>query len=150
MDTERAYLPYGLEQAGLTTSEKSASVFQPDTLLAAQYCENRRRKALEPEEKLVLAILEDAINCFQENHLARQGRRKRLFDEVRQWIFGPERDWVFGFENICGVVGFDPEYIRGGLERWKAKEVSKQRNARTTKYQLARIETRRKIAMCAV
>jgi hypothetical protein len=116
-------------------SEKSASMFQPDALSSVQYFEDRRRKALEPEERLVLAILEDAINCFQENHLARQGRRKRLYDEVRQWMFERERDWVFGFENICAVLGFEPEYLRDGLMQWRTKELSKRRSPCVGKHQ---------------
>jgi hypothetical protein len=103
-------------------------MFQPDPLLSLQYFEDRSRKTLEPEERLVLAILEDAIDCFQENHLARQGRRKRLFDDAREWLFEDEGDWVFGFDNVCAVLGFDPKYIREGLTRWRAKEFSKHRN----------------------
>jgi hypothetical protein len=128
MDSERSGYADSGGYAGLALGEKSAAFFPPDAVLSAQYFEDRLRKPLEPEERLVLAILEDAINCFQENHLARQGRRERLFDEVRTWIFEPERDWVFGFENICGVLGFDPGYIRDGLARWRAKQSSKHRN----------------------
>jgi hypothetical protein len=125
MDSEGAAYAHSSGYAGLALGEKSASFFPPDAVSSPQYFEDRRRKPLEPEERLVLAILEDAINCFQENHLARQGRRKRLFDEVRTWIFEPEHDWVFGFENICDVLGFDPGYIRDGLVRWRATKQRK-------------------------
>jgi hypothetical protein len=149
MESERASSLYCIEQTGLTASEKSASIFQPDALLALQYFEERRRKALEPEERLVLAILEDAIDCFQENHLARQGRRKQLFDEVQKWIFQGHRDWVFGFENICAVLGFEPEYIREGLVRWRKREISKHRNPRLERDQLVTRRTYGQIAVCA-
>ena len=85
MDSERESSPYTREQTCFTASEKIASLFQPDTLLSAQYFDDRRRKApLEPVKRLMLAILEDAINCFQDNHRARCGKSKRLFDEARE------------------------------------------------------------------
>jgi hypothetical protein len=44
------------------------SIFQPDTLLPAQYLETVCSTALpEAEKKLLLAVLEDAISCFRDN-----------------------------------------------------------------------------------
>jgi len=128
MEFETGNSSYTTEQTGLGASS-TASLFQPDTLLSAQYFYDRRRKAtLEPVKRLMLAILEDAINCFQDNHRARCGKSKRLFDEAREWIFGVS-DWVFGFENICSALGFEPQYIRAGLLRWKEKELAKHPSA---------------------
>ena len=51
---------------GLSMEERVSSLFQPDTLLPEQYLDTFRRKLqLEPEKKLMLAILEDAIACYQ-------------------------------------------------------------------------------------
>ena len=33
-------------------------------------------------------------------------------------------DWLFSFENICEVLGFDPQYVRQGLVRWKRKKLA--------------------------
>ncbi len=56
------------ERGGLTSEEKIASLFQPDTLLSDQYFENLRRKTcFEPEKRLMLAVLEDAIRYYQDN-----------------------------------------------------------------------------------
>jgi hypothetical protein len=50
--------------------ESLALSFEPDILLAAQYFERFQKKAyLDPEKKLMLAVLEDAIFCFQ-NHIS--------------------------------------------------------------------------------
>jgi hypothetical protein len=44
------------------------SLFQPDTLLPDQYLATFRRKyRLDPERRLMLAVLENAIDCFQKN-----------------------------------------------------------------------------------
>jgi len=90
-------------------------LFQPDTLLAEQYFDDRRGQSLAPEKRLALAILEDAILTLQHNHAARDGQKKRLFDQVQVWLFNVSDDWVFSFENICHVLEFNPEYIRKGL-----------------------------------
>jgi len=103
-----------------------ASLFEPDTLLPAQYFGNLRRKTLlEPEKRLMLAILEDAINCYQDNLLAKRGREGRLFTEAEEWILESSSDWIFSFKNICETLGFNPEYVRQGLLRWKEKKTTK-------------------------
>ena len=109
-----------------TADDRIASLFQPDTLLSAQYFDNmRRRTLLEPEKRLMLAILEDAVNCFQENLSAESGKRKILFDDVEQWIHADGSDWVFSFDHICEALGFTPAYVRQGLLRWQEKNRSK-------------------------
>jgi len=103
-----------------------ASLFEPDTLLSAQYFGNLRRKTLlEPEKRLMLAILEDAINCYQDNLLAKRGREGRLFTEAEEWILEKGSDWIFSFKNICETLGFNPEYVRQGLLQWKEKKTAK-------------------------
>ena len=109
-----------------TSDDRIASLFQPDTLLSAQYFDNmRRRTLLEPEKRLMLAILEDAVNSFQENIFAESGKRKILFDDVEQWIRADGSDWVFSFDHICEALGFTPAYVRQGLLRWREKNRSK-------------------------
>lgn len=109
-----------VDQPALSMEEKLASLFQPDTLVTAQYFDNLRRNTLlEPEKRLMLAVLEDAVQCFQDNVSAQSGRRKRLFQEVEEWILEGGNDWVFSFESICEVLGFNPQYVRQGLVRWK-------------------------------
>jgi hypothetical protein len=126
MEWKRGHAEYTQAQTGLTADEKIASLFQPDTVLAAQYFENlRRRTVLEPEKKLMLAILEDAVNCFQDNLSAQNGRGQKLFEEAEQWIVEFGSDWIFSFEHICEALGFKPEYVRQGLLQWKERHRSK-------------------------
>jgi hypothetical protein len=73
----------------------------------------------------MLAVLEDAINCFQVNVMARSGRRKKLFNESEDWIMGWDDDWIFSFVSVCELLGFNPEYVRRGLLRWKEKKLAR-------------------------
>ena len=105
-----------------TMDEKLASLFQPDTLLSSQYFDSLRRKTLlEPEKRLMLALLEDAIHCFQDNVSAQTARKKKLFNEAADWIVETDGDWIFSFDHVCETLGFTPEYVRQGLLRWKEK-----------------------------
>ena len=115
---------YENENTGFTPDDKIASLFQPDTLLSAQYFDNLRRKTLlEPEKQLMLAVLEDGIHSYQENLNASHSKRKRDFDEAADWIFDADSDWVFSFVNVCDALGLSPEYLRQGLQRWKERSV---------------------------
>jgi hypothetical protein len=115
-------------QSRRSTDEKIGSLFQPDTLLVEQYLKNFRRKiSLEPETTLMLAVLEDAINCFRDNVAEESEKKKRLFEAAEQWILADDGDWVFSFQNTCEVLGFSPEYVREGLIQLKEQTLLKQR-----------------------
>jgi len=69
-----------------------------------------------PERQLMIAVLWDAISCFQKGP-APGGRAARTYREAEIWIFAPGPDWLFSFERVCEVLGIDAEYIRSGLRR---------------------------------
>jgi hypothetical protein len=105
---------------GLSMEERVTSLFQPDTLLPDQYLDTFRRKLyLEPEKKLMLAILEDAIACFQKYAFARDSKGKALFSEAEEWIQEGTAGGIFAFDSVCEVLGLNPSYLRQGLVTWK-------------------------------
>ena len=105
----------------ITRDETTAALFQLDTLLPVQYFETFRRSApIEPEKKLMLAVLADALACFQKYRAARKGKGKNLFRDAEEWIFDDKDDHLFSFENVCKVIGLDPQYVRRLLAQWKA------------------------------
>jgi len=106
--------------AGPTMEETVASLFQPDTLAHDEYIEVFRRTTyIEAEKKLMLAVFEDAISCFQNYMFAQDKKRVALFREAEDWILEQNDDLVFSFESICETLGFNPGYIRQRLLRWK-------------------------------
>jgi hypothetical protein len=72
----------------------------------------------------MLAVLEDALACFQKHFSSRGGRGLRLFRQTEEWIFRGENGQPFSFVNICEVVGFEPDYIRQGLLKWREKKIN--------------------------
>lgn len=73
---------------------------------------------MDGERSLMLAVLRDAVECYQKYALARDPRGRFEFEEARRWIDSPDRDWPYSFENICDVLDIDPLYLREGLERY--------------------------------
>jgi len=125
MELETQSSKYTVDHSRINLEEKITSLFEPDTLLSAQYLDLHRKALLEPEKRLMLAVLEDAINCFQVNVMAQSGRGKKLFNESEDWIMGRDDDWIFSFVSVCELLRFSPEYVRRGLLRWKEKKLAR-------------------------
>src|SRR6266566_130357 len=77
----------------------------------------------EGEERLMLAVLESAVEDFQKYVLARKPRGKKLFQEAEEWFLERDSDELFSFENICDTLQLHPDYIRQGLLRWKEAKI---------------------------
>ena len=71
------------------------------------------------EERLMLAVLESAVEDFQKYVLARKPRGKQLFQHAEDWFLEKDSEELFSFENICETLQFHPDYIRQGLMVWK-------------------------------
>ncbi len=123
-------------ETGLTMEERVTSLFQPDTLLPDQYLDTFRRKMhLEPEKKLLLAILEDAVACYQKYLFAHDSKGKALFHEAEEWVEHPSAEGVFSFDSVCESLGLNPDYVRRGISEWKNSATAQRTQAKV--YQLA-------------
>ena len=69
------------------------------------------------EQRLLFAVLQDAVACWFRYRSARTLRERRLFTEVVAWFESPASDWLYTFERICEILGLDSNYIRQGLRR---------------------------------
>jgi hypothetical protein len=110
-----------VEDAG-SAYERVSSLFQVDTLAAQQYHDTYRRKIPQQSEiRLMLAVLEDAINCYQDNIFAVNKKRIQLFKEAEEWFMNEDASWIFSFVSICSILNLEPDYFRVGIKRWTAK-----------------------------
>jgi hypothetical protein len=107
-----------------TLDEKLPGLFEPDTLLPIQYFEAMRRKhLLEGEKRLILSVLEDAVECFMKCIDSSTNKGQRLFRDADEWINLEDKRWVFSFDNVCDMLDINAEYMRAGLRRWKEKKL---------------------------
>lgn len=100
----------------------SGSGMEPETILPLQFFDRLRIDAsLQPEKRLMLAVLEDAVGTFQKHAVATSRRGRRMFNEAEEWFNCDEVEWPFAFVNVCQALGMDPDYMRGGLRRWRER-----------------------------
>jgi hypothetical protein len=100
-----------------------ASILEPDTLSLQQYLDSWRGAGhLQPERRLMFAVLQDAVECFQKYRFARGNKASRLFKDATAWFFEDDYERPFSFINICESFGIDPGYLRKGLSRWLEAE----------------------------
>ena len=97
-------------------------MFEPDTLLPEQFFTLLGRKPIQGERRLLLAMLEDAVHCFQTYVLAKKPHERRLFQEAEEWIDSKDSQWFFSFENICEILGIHPGRLRDALQQWKVEQ----------------------------
>ena len=88
-------------------------------LIESVYKKNLR----EGEERLMLAVLESAVEDFQKYVLARKPRGKQLFQHAEGWFLEKDSDELFSFESICETLGLDPDHVRKGLMVWKEARI---------------------------
>ena len=105
------------------SDETLTRMFQPDPLTPYDYLRNSRRTVhLEPEKHLMHAILEEAIKTFRLHVSTNSGPEHRRFLDAQLWIMTRNDDWLFSFENICEVLGLDPDFMRSGLVHLKEQQ----------------------------
>ena len=108
-----------------SVGEAFPQLFQPDTLLASQYFGALRRKGKhEPERRLVIAVLQDAIECYQKHLFARDHKARQLFTDAEEWIMSEDRVYFFSFENVCELLEINPAFMRRGLVAWRERQVT--------------------------
>jgi len=118
---------------------------EPETILPSQFFDRVQIDAsLQPEKRLMLAVLEDAVGTFQKYVTAANRRGQRLFSEAEEWFAGEATEWPFGFENICEALGLEAEYLRAGLWRWRdAQRGSAPVSAKVVRFPFRRVNGRR-------
>ena len=111
-----------MKERGYALEDRLAGLFQPDTLLPSQFLDRtRRRTEHNGERRLMIAVLEDAVDVYRKQAGSREARGQQLFSEAEEWIEGSDRLWLFSFQNICDVLDIDADYLRRGLRAWKEK-----------------------------
>ncbi|MBI1818239.1 MAG: hypothetical protein HYR72_24930 [Deltaproteobacteria bacterium] len=94
-------------------------LFEPDVLITDQLVAARRRRAaLSNEKRLMLAVLENALDDYRKYIVADDRIGRELFAEAVEWIACPSNEGVFSFENISETLDINPEYLRRGIAAW--------------------------------
>jgi hypothetical protein len=117
-----------------------------DIILPSQYFEALGSVGgLSGEQRLMLAVLVDAINALQSWHGGGTARKRRNFAEAAQWVNTRGTSYPFSFNSVCDALEIDSELLRSrlrvltvrsanqarrpALARLRLKEVSRSKTA---------------------
>jgi hypothetical protein len=96
---------------------------EPEAVLPSQFFSRIQIDAsLQPEKRLMLAVLEDAVGTFQKYVGSRERAAQRLFSDVEEWFGSDDQEWPFSFGNICNALDLDVAYMRRGLRTWQERQ----------------------------
>lgn len=102
-------------------SPELESLFDDEALLPAQYADLVKRRPRSPEHRLLFAVLEDAVRCWQVYESASDSKKERLFGDTAEWFESDSDHTPFTFVAICQHFELDPDSIRCGLRRWSER-----------------------------
>jgi hypothetical protein len=90
----------------------------PDVILRSQFFELVGTRSLSSEQRLMLAVLADAINVVQEYGGAESLRKRNSFNEAWNWFFTKGITSPLSFGNVCDALGMDAQALR-----WRLSEL---------------------------
>ncbi len=102
-----------------------AGIMIPDVLTPGQYYDGIRAddSCARPIKRLMQAVLEDAMRCYQTCASSRSRAQRRLFVDAEAWLMDRKADGPFAFETVCEALGIDPSCLREGLRRWRLQQL---------------------------
>ena len=102
------------------SSEAAGQDSETGIILPCQYHDLSGGYKLSGEQRLMVALLADAINVYQKGALSRASRARRLYVDAEQWIM-TDRPGARGlaFSTVCEALGIDAMRMRRRLLDWK-------------------------------
>ena len=98
-----------------TISETADVLSQMDVILPAQYFGALGSVGRSSEQRLMLAVLVDAINVLQGWQGVGSARKRRAFAEAAQWVNTRGTHYPFSFDSVCDALEIDPDMLRSRL-----------------------------------
>lgn len=96
-------------------ADPSDSFTASDLILPSQFFELVGKSRFTCEQRLMLAVLADAINILHDWRSSLSVRKRRLFVEAARWVMARGSNVPFSFENVCDALEISPEALRRHL-----------------------------------
>lgn len=92
----------------------------PYLILPCQYYDVSGGHRLTGEQRLMLALLTDAINVYQKGALSRESNARRLYVDAEQWIMADRSACnALSFDTVCDALGINAVLLRRRIIDWK-------------------------------
>jgi len=138
-------------------SRKAASEYAllsplPDVLLPSQFFELVGSQTFSSEQRLMLAVMADAINVLRSTNSSNL-RKRNSFNEASSWVFTDGVTSPLSFDHVCDALGVDARSLRrrlaeivsghgGPLLRLRLKESSRIQRLTATRVRPSRRRAR--------
>jgi hypothetical protein len=108
-------------RSGLLEAASFASeVYGVDVILPCQYFSVCGGNRMSGEQRLLLALLADAINVYQKGVFSRLARDRLLYVDAERWFMQSRTAGnAFSFEAVCEALGIDARALRRRMIAWK-------------------------------
>ncbi len=91
-----------------------------DVILPCQYYDLSGGDRQSGEQRLMFALLVDAINVYQRGVMSPLAQARRLYVDAEHWIMAHRpAEGALSFDLVCDAVGIDPILLRRRLLAWK-------------------------------
>lgn len=114
----------------MDTAARSTPALAPSFALESQdslvTCLNRLSYE-RGEERLMLAILKDAVECIERYRSGCRACSRPEHDAALIWMRTRDHTWPFSFDNICAELDLNPERLRSSLEALSLHVVTRNR-----------------------
>ena len=101
----------------------------PELDPAAELASNGRFIA-EPERRLFLAVLTDAIVRFRRLTESRHPATRHELLEAERWLRAEDHSWPCSFVNVCEALDIEPEPLRRAVLKWRTTTTTRKRVTR--------------------
>src|SRR5882757_9081833 len=85
----------------------------PDAILPSQFFESVGARTFSSEQRLMLAVLADAINLLGSTDSL--NLRRRSYNEAWSWVFAKRITSSLSFDHVCDALGINAESLRRRL-----------------------------------
>jgi len=102
-------------QAEQSMSRADEMLAQAGIILPSQYFGSIGTVGLSGEQRLMLAVLVDAINVLQSWKGAGSAHKRRNFAEAVQWVNTGGTSHPFSFDSVCDALEIESELLRSRL-----------------------------------
>jgi hypothetical protein len=93
-----------------------------DVVLPAQFFSTLVDPRTEPERRLMVAVLEEAISAVLSGANASGEERRATALEAERWFASNSRSWPFAFCTLCDVLGLDIDRVRDVIGVWRDRQ----------------------------
>jgi hypothetical protein len=87
----------------------------PDVILPSQFFESVGARAFSSEQRLMLAVLIDAINVLGDSRISPNRRKRKSFNDASSWVFAESIRSPLSFDHVCEALSVDAEGLRRRL-----------------------------------